>query len=94
MTILESKISNQIRAEISKRGGYSIKLHSSGFQGAGEPDVIACIKGQLIAIETKRPGEHLKPIQTHRLNQWLRAGAITIVATSREDFKKQYEEKT
>lgn len=57
-------------------------LHVGAYGTKGDPDLYACVDGQMIQIETKQPGRELEKIQAARLRQWARAGAICIKADS------------
>ena len=35
---------------------YAFKVHGSKFMEPGIPDIVACIKGNFVGIELKRPG--------------------------------------
>lgn len=53
------------------------KVHSGKYDGKGEPDILACINGRMVVIETKLPkGGRPLPIQEFKLAQWRAAGAI------------------
>ncbi len=51
----------------------------------GEPDRIGCLAGRFVAIEFKRPGEKQTPLQAAKMDEWRRAGAVCMVATSLDD---------
>jgi len=64
------------------------KVHSSGSTGRGEPDILACIQGQMLVIETKLPkGGEPTSIQKYCLQQWRSAGAEAMSATSLRQVK-------
>ena len=85
--ITEAKIVEAIISEVYKRGGKTIKIHGNAFQESGTPDVIGILEGKMLAIECKIPGEEPTKIQKYRLTQWAKAGAITGVAHSLDEFK-------
>src|SRR5512146_1743807 len=51
----------------------------------GTPDLLGCSRGRMVALEVKQPGEKPRPIQSHRLDEWRRAGAIAGVVRSVEE---------
>jgi len=52
------------------------KVHSGAYDGRGEPDILACVHGRMVVIETKLPkGGKPLPIQEFKLAQWRAAGA-------------------
>jgi len=55
----------------------AINIHGSVFSERGTPDVIGCIRGRMIAFECKRDTKEApRRIQSWRLCEWLRAGAV------------------
>lgn len=50
----------------------------------GLPDVLACLKGRLIALEAKAPGGHLSAAQHAKLLELNHAGALVMIVVSPE----------
>ena len=71
----------------AQEGCEAIKLHISGLQRAGDPDIVACWRGRALMIEVKMPGKKPTPLQEHRLAAWAAAGAIVGVVHSLEEAK-------
>jgi Holliday junction resolvase len=73
-----------IQRRLRERGAWCAKLHADGTGRNGLPDLIACYRGQLLAIEVKRPGASgtLRALQRVELDRVARAGGTPIVATS------------
>lgn len=69
----------------------AIKLHGSQFSSTGEPDIFCACKGQAILFELKVKGNSATDIQVHRMMQWQKAGAVTVVAYTRDDVKNTME---
>lgn len=65
--------------------GRAIKMHASAAQGAGEPDVFACVGGRMVVVEVKRRGERPRPLQDHVLRAWRKAGAVAIWTTDADE---------
>ncbi len=65
------------------------KVHGSMYQKAGVPDIIACINGYFVAIEIKRPGGVVSPLQQFNIDEIHRNGGVAFVAYSVEDVHKQ-----
>lgn len=69
MTILESKVQQDVLKRIRKLGGYVYKNAQNMYTEKGRPDLTACIPakigdntyGLFVGIELKRPG-HLKGV--------------------------------
>lgn len=62
-----------------------IKIHGSEYQERGTPDILMCIDGNMIWIETKLPTGKLDPLQVRRLKEWRTAGAHIGVAHTVEE---------
>ncbi len=58
-------------------GAKAIKITVDGYVPTGTPDVLACVNGQMFAIELKRSeSEKPEPRQVYELMRWKRSGAI------------------
>jgi hypothetical protein len=51
----ESKLSQKIMGELRKRGVFCFKVHGSEHMMSGLPDIIACVEGKFVGLETKHP---------------------------------------
>ena len=63
---------------------------SNGFGRAGIPDFIACIRGQMIAIETKSAKGKLTAGQTREISKISAADGCTFVVRDQETLKDLY----
>lgn len=64
----ESKIEKRLKKEIELIGGKAKKFVSPG--SSGEPDRIVLLPpGRIFFIETKAPGEKLRPLQEYRAKE-------------------------
>lgn len=70
-------------------GCYAVKTHGGPFQ-AGQPDILGCFRGQMFALEVKRPGNKPTKLQVAMLRKWLEAGAIIGVVTSLDEVKEMF----
>lgn len=86
---LEKHIETKIKGYLDSLGAYYIKTHGSVYSRAGTPDIIACINGRFIAIEVKRPGGVVSPLQRANLKMIEQAGGVAFVAYSVEDTKEK-----
>lgn len=68
------------------------KLHVTQFGTAGDPDLYGCYRGRMFVVELKQEGKQPTPLQSIRLQEWQRAGAVTIVAHSIEELRQQWAE--
>lgn len=85
----ETKIQKLVQAYIKSIGGYCFKVHGEIFMRAGIPDIIACIKGRFVGIETKDKGNTASELQLAHIRQIKKAGGIGFVAYSVENVKEQ-----
>ena len=73
----------------SQQGCKAIKIHGGSYTESGTPDIIACIRGLMILIETKLPkGGNPTRIQRLRMDQWQNSGARVLVCRNLDDVKK------
>ena len=81
----EAEITKRIIRTLRKRGAYVLKVHGSERQPK-TVDLVACIGGQFIGIEVKRPGKQPTERQQFTLNSISKAGGWAIVATSEKQL--------
>jgi len=62
------------------------KVHGSGMQRAGEPDLSITYHGQSVKAELKQPGKKPTSLQIRRLEQYRDAGAIAGVVTNTDEL--------
>jgi len=86
----ESSITTSILRTLNNESGvHAVKIHASGEQGRGIPDVLGVAWGRSLAIEVKRPGDKgATAIQKHELEQWRKAGAIATVIRTVDEAKQ------
>lgn len=65
---------------LDARGAWWFKTHGSVMGRAGLPDIVACVRGRMLCVETKAPGGRLRPLQRYMLARAERAGAVVVVA--------------
>jgi len=68
-------IVSRIRTEYP--GALVLKYHGGPHSVAGHPDLYGSVYGLAFALEVKRPGGRPTALQSARLDEWHRAGAIT-----------------
>jgi len=85
----EKRIEHQIRQYLDSIGAWHIKTHGNMFSKAGTPDIVACLNGRFVAIEVKRPGGRVSPLQKAHLKLIRQAGGIAFVAYSLDDLKRE-----
>lgn len=87
----EKRIEHQIKQYLDSIGAWHIKTHGNMFSRAGTPDIVACLNGRFIAIEVKRPGGRVSPLQMAHIKLINQAGGVAFVAYSLEEAKKNIE---
>lgn len=70
--MLEGKIERNLRLQVKAIGGKAYKFSSPGNNGL--PDRIILYKGQCYFVETKKPGEELRPLQRAVKRQFKKLG--------------------
>lgn len=75
-------------------GAWVFKVHGSGTQMKGVPDLIACLRGRFVAVEMKQPGKIVEPddLQEYQLRLIKRAGGVAGEAHSLEEVLKLLED--
>jgi hypothetical protein len=92
---IKLRIKQYLRARIgARRDTWYYMPVQSGMGVVGIPDIIACIKGRLIAIETKAPGKRntVTANQRFQLDGIDRAGGLTLVCDDTEQLYELLEE--
>lgn len=66
----EKNLENRIKNHLTKNKHYHFKVHGSLYMRSGIPDIIACINGNFVGIEVKRPDKKGKrsDLQIFHLN--------------------------
>lgn len=85
MTSPEARISRKIIQWFNwQPHTFAFKVHGSEFMVAGLPDIIACVYGRYVGIETKRPEtRHNVSKRQERVHHQIRwAGGVVAVVTS------------
>lgn len=80
----ETTYQRNIQAALKERFGsrlYMFKTHGSGYTKKGNPDLIGCVDGHFIAIETKVGDGEPTKIQDKRLSDIREAGGFAIAVS-------------
>ena len=90
---LETEITRQIKQVLFNCGGFPIKIAGGPYQKPGISDLLVCMPmdgfGVFVAIEVKRPGQHMTPLQEQFQHDVRAAGGIAFVAYSVDDVVKE-----
>lgn len=83
-----SQVTDRVMKYIEQTPGmWGVKVHGNAVQGAGIPDILACVHGRFVAVECKRPaGGRLSKLQSHELWKIRKAGGIAIQCRSLDEF--------
>jgi Holliday junction resolvase len=65
-----------IKKYLDERKCWYFSPQMAGYGKAGVPDIIACIDGKMVAIEVKRAGKPLTPMQARMLEEIAAAGGV------------------
>ena len=87
----ETKIQRQVQDYLKSLGAYCFKVHGSIYMRAGIPDIICCLNGLFIGIETKDGDNTPSELQKAHGRQIKKAKGIFMVAYSVDDVKKELE---
>jgi hypothetical protein len=77
----EAKLVTAVQKLVRDAGGYCAKIHGGDnpFQAVGIPDLLCCIYGRYVGLETKLPGEKLSKMQRLTLREIYEAGGVAAV---------------
>lgn len=91
----EKKVENLIKYELKRLSNiWYFKVAASSEMPPGIPDIIACIDGKFVGIETKAPGKikNTSPAQKVQHELIRKAGGKVIVTDDFYDFLVQLKE--
>ena len=88
MAVLEKNIQKEILNFLNINGIFAFKVSGGMFQKSGISDIIACHCGKFVAIEVKRPGGKVSPLQEDFCQKVHYHGGQAIIAYSLDDVKK------
>ena len=82
----EKKVKDAVKKILNTHGAYYFSPVTGGFGTSGVPDIVACIKGKFIGIETKAGKGKLTALQEMNLKKIIDCGGVALVV--REDDVK------
>lgn len=87
MTQPEARISRAILDALKARGIFAFKVHGGPTQMAGLPDILACVDGIFVGLETKTPAQRKnvgpRQVRVHELIKES-GGFVSVVCSVRE----------
>ena len=72
----ESVIQRQIIKHLRGMGAWVFNVHGSPYQQVGTPDLLVGYKGRFYAMEVKRPGGVLSPVQAKVIEEIRTSGSV------------------
>lgn len=84
-TTPEGLLKKRLKDLMNERGAYSTPIPGGAYGSPGAPDLVACYKGQFIAIEAKVGYNKLSHWQTIHKKRIEESGGIYIIAYSVDD---------
>ena len=88
----ESVLQRQIIKHLRSMGAWVFNVHGSPYQQVGTPDLLVGYKGRFYAMEVKRPGGVLTPVQAKVIEEIRASGSVAGRVESIEDAIQLLEE--
>jgi Holliday junction resolvase len=89
--MLERNLQRMIIDKVLRPAGYWY-LNTSGKPRRGVPDLLICVRGRLVGMEVKRPGQQPTKLQEHELERIAQSGGVRCVVHSMEEAREAMEE--
>ena len=84
----ESAVSRSILRWLRGEGFWATKVHGDPMQERGVPDILACIDGRFLAIESKDDEDiDAEPLQLYQHQKIREARGVAIVVSSRVEVE-------
>ena len=90
--VKESVIQRQIIKHLRGMGAWVFNVHGSPYQQVGTPDLLVGYKGRFYAMEVKRPGGVLSPVQVKVIEEIRASGCVASRVESIEEAERLLEE--
>ena len=87
----EAVLQTKILKFLKDSGVYAVNQHGSAMSSKGTPDILVCVKGKFVGIETKVGNNKCSPAQILHHKRIAKAGGVVIVPYSFEEFLKEWE---
>jgi Holliday junction resolvase len=79
MTTPEKRVKDKVRKLLKEHGVYNFMPATHGYGRSGVPDIIACINGKFLAIETKAGKGTTTALQKRELDLIRKSGGVAMV---------------
>lgn len=86
----EKKVKDKVRSLIKQFGGYSVMPVMQGMPANGTPDILACVGGFFLGIETKAGKGKPTKLQCVRLREIEAAGGLAMVVNEANMFDLEW----
>jgi len=90
--VKESVIQRQIIKHLRGMGAWVFNVHGSPYQQVGTPDLLVGYKGRFYAMEVKRSGGVLSPVQVKVIEEIRASGCVAGRVESIEEAERLLEE--
>ena len=75
----EKKVKDAVKKILNARGAYYFSPVTGGFGTSGVPDIVACIKGKFVGIETKAGKGKPTALQEKNLISIMNTGGLAVL---------------
>jgi hypothetical protein len=75
----EKKVKDKVKALLASEGVYFFMPATHGFGRSGVPDIVACVNGLFLAIETKAGGNKPTALQIREIETIRRNNGVAVV---------------
>jgi Holliday junction resolvase len=75
----ERKVKDKVKALLASEGVYFFMPATHGFGRSGVPDIVACVNGFFLAIETKAGGNKPTALQIREIETIRRNNGVAVV---------------
>lgn len=79
MATPEKKVKDKVKAVLESEGVYYFMPPANGYGRSGVPDIIACVNGFFLAIETKANGNKPTALQIREIETIRRSNGVAVV---------------
>ena len=88
MIVREKRIQRDIMLHLRGMWAWVFNVHGNPYQQVGVPDLLVGYQGRLYALEVKRPGGRLSPVQSKVIEEIRASGCIAARVESVEEVDK------
>lgn len=85
----EKQFETKVKHFLKEQNAFFVKYFANAFTQKGIPDILACVNGYFVGVETKADDGHPSEIQLVRIDQIREAGgfAFVLYPSAFESFK-------